>query len=749
MGTSECKKCKLAVDRSTENILYEIGARGKNQEEKLLEAQKELVNSVCESCWPEGLNKILWVQAYVQLEEKTLYRLSGGIQEVETDWYLHHAANIAMSDEDANLLYKNTLIPKLKIREEELKRANPTKIVSLTKILSMPDSPKILQINYANGEFKCRPNHLDIDPLYACLFQGKRSTGEYIHIACEDQVRKLSPQLGPAGIYLFMSERNYEINNCLINRLGQFIGKIAEAQLIAAGKHLMDQVAIGWRLGIKKNEITITPSKTPPDECLHFIRYVSKNLENGIHHSDKILGDIEFAATHDEPVLILGETGSGKESVANAIHERWKQKNGFEQSQITAINCAALVPSLARSELFGHVHGAFNQAVENKGRIRAAYEASLPALKVGSRTPQVQADNKPRGTLFLDEFGDLDIETQAALLRYLQTFEVQPVGGVKIIPNQHLRIIAATSDPKVAEFAFIQLHRNRRSDKDRNDEFRGDLIHRIMYQTIHVEGITSKNVNDSIRFLLRNKKIEWEEEAIEYFGEVIKHKIEKIENKDKYPKAQGWSFGHWRELIRVINLSDACFNHWQKKFDQTEAGQITKDIVERFCLVPKENGVLSPLNDVGQNVVLAGQEPNSTELESINPDPIAGRGVGKAVRDLLNLKAAALTSSHRRANPSSLDIWRIYSGEKTLKLCDKARTRIANLFLSDTEASIEALKDSDDLLWLAVDCIKRRPTKMINQVLRPLSQQNGQLRRINDLLSKKEGKGWPRILEGA
>ena len=123
-------------------------------------------------------------------------------------------------------------------------------------------------------------------------------------------------------------------------------------------------------------------------------------------------------ATVDSPVLITGESGTGKELAARAIHERSNRAGG----PFIALNCAALPPSLVSSELFGHEKGAFTGAVERRvGHVELAH----------------------RGTLFLDEVGDLPLEIQGHLLRFLQDGQVTRVGGRAPIPLD-VRIVAAT-----------------------------------------------------------------------------------------------------------------------------------------------------------------------------------------------------------------------------------------------------------------------------------------------------------------
>ena len=126
---------------------------------------------------------------------------------------------------------------------------------------------------------------------------------------------------------------------------------------------------------------------------------------------------IEAHLAADAPVLLLGETGVGKELIARGLHARLGRPG-----ELVAINCGALPSHLVESELFGHRKGAFSGALADRiGYVQAAHG----------------------GTLFLDEVGDLPLPAQAALLRVLQEREVTPVGATRPIPVD-LRIISAT-----------------------------------------------------------------------------------------------------------------------------------------------------------------------------------------------------------------------------------------------------------------------------------------------------------------
>jgi len=220
---------------------------------------------------------------------------------------------------------------------------------------------------------------------------------------------------------------------------------------------------------------------------------------------EKVYGLIEKASKTNITVSITGETGSGKEMVAKAIHynsDRHKQP-------FVAVNVAAIPKDLIESELFGHEKGAFTGAATR--RIGKFEEAD-------------------KGTLFLDEIGELDINLQAKLLRVLQEREITRIGGNSVTPI-NVRIIVAT-------------HKNL-MEEVKNKNFREDLYYRLIGLPIFLPPLRERG-NDTIILA-------------KYFTDSFCRE-NKMEKKTISPEAQqkllGYSFpGNVRELKSVMELA--------------------------------------------------------------------------------------------------------------------------------------------------------------------------------------------------
>jgi two-component system nitrogen regulation response regulator NtrX len=167
---------------------------------------------------------------------------------------------------------------------------------------------------------------------------------------------------------------------------------------------------------------------------------------------DQIRAEVQKVAKSDAKVLVSGESGTGKELVARAIHRLSARARGpFEK-----LNCAALPKDLVESELFGYEKGAFTGAAQMKrGRLEAA----------------------DLGTLFLDEVGDMSLETQAKFLRAIETGEIERLGGTRTI-SVDTRILAATNKDLPAEI--------------QSGKFREDLYYRLNVVPIHIPPLRAR-----------------------------------------------------------------------------------------------------------------------------------------------------------------------------------------------------------------------------------------------------------------
>src|SRR5213594_1274363 len=216
----------------------------------------------------------------------------------------------------------------------------------------------------------------------------------------------------------------------------------------------------------------------------------------------RVLAQAKTVAPSDATTLILGETGTGKELIARAIHRMSSRKD----ASFIKLNCAAIPTGLLESELFGHERGAFTGAISQKiGRLELA----------------------DQGTLFLDEVGDIPQELQPKLLRVLQEQEFERLGSGKTI-KVDVRLVAAT-------------HRNL-AKLVAEGRYRSDLYYRLHVFPIHLPALRERP--DDIRGLVRH--------FVDLFGRRFGKRIETISDEtiaalERYP----WP-GNVRELEHLI-----------------------------------------------------------------------------------------------------------------------------------------------------------------------------------------------------
>ena len=227
-----------------------------------------------------------------------------------------------------------------------------------------------------------------------------------------------------------------------------------------------DQVAIAVANALAFREITELKDKLAEEKL-----YLEDEIRTELNFSEiigqspkfrKILKQVETVAPTPATVLILGETGTGKELIARAIHDRSDRKEGT----FVKMNCAAVPAGLLEAELFGHERGAFTGAV-------------------GQRIGRLELADK--GTLFLDEVGDIPLELQPKLLRALQEHEFERLGSSRTL-RADVRVVAATNRDLPHMIA--------------NHEFRADLYYRLNVFPISLPALRERR--DDIPILVRH-----------------------------------------------------------------------------------------------------------------------------------------------------------------------------------------------------------------------------------------------------
>ncbi|MBI4850200.1 MAG: sigma 54-interacting transcriptional regulator [Acidobacteria bacterium] len=286
----------------------------------------------------------------------------------------------------------------------------------------------------------------------------------------------------------------------------------------------------------------------------------------------KIFQQIEQVANTDANVLIIGETGAGKELIARAIHNRSKRKD----RPLIKVNCAALSPGLIESEFFGHEKGAFTGAITQRiGRFELANG----------------------GTIFLDEIGDISLEVQAKLLRVLQEQEFERVGGSKTL-RVDVRVITATNrDLKKAAS---------------EDKFRPDLYYRLNVFPIYLPPLRER-IEDMpllIRYFI-NKHMHRIGKRINHVTpELIKHfsfytwpgNIRELENAVERAVilSKGDTLELVDDLISQTNLltptssSSKALNQFQT-LEEVERNYITKVLEQTKWVIEGQNGAAKTL----------------------------------------------------------------------------------------------------------------------------------------------------------
>lgn len=228
---------------------------------------------------------------------------------------------------------------------------------------------------------------------------------------------------------------------------------------------------------------------------------------------NETLRSMDGVARTDHPVLLLGPSGTGKDVLSQAVHERSARRTG----PFISVNCSALTETLVESELFGHVKGSFTGAVADR---KGAFEAARG------------------GTLFLDEIGDLPLGLQAKLLRALENSEIRPVGSDRIVKTD-VRVVAATH-----QNLYERIHEG---------SFRADLFYRLNVVTVELPSLAQRpeDFEDLLYGFARQYRVRFSVEAI--------HRL----------KVHAWP-GNIRELKNLVARASALYPGQSIDFDHAQ-----------------------------------------------------------------------------------------------------------------------------------------------------------------------------------
>jgi len=300
----------------------------------------------------------------------------------------------------------------------------------------------------------------------------------------------------------------------------------------------------------------------------------------------EVMRMVEHVAPTDSPVMIMGETGTGKEVIANAIHLSSRRKD----SSFIKVNCGAIPENLIDSELFGHEKGAFTGAISRKrGRFERAHN----------------------GTIFLDEVGELPLQAQVRLLRVLQQHEIERVGGSEMIPVD-VRIIAAT-------------HKNL-EEMVRTGQFREDLWFRLNVFPIIIPPLRQRTIDIPalVDYFLEKKSMDMK---IRKLPSLAPGAIEKL-------LTYNWP-GNVRELENLVErtliLNQMIDDRSRLSFEPLPISSMPR---ENMALKKEDEGIIRPLDEVMANHIQKALDQANGRVEGkngaasmlgINPGTLRGR----------------------------------------------------------------------------------------------------------------------------
>lgn len=278
---------------------------------------------------------------------------------------------------------------------------------------------------------------------------------------------------------------------------------------------------------------TVSPKSVQPQEFIQGKSAVAQQL----------FEYVRLVAPTDMSVIIEGESGTGKENVARNIH----QLSARSKAKFVAVDCGAMSNELAASELFGHVKGAFTGAVQDK-------------------TGQFEEAHK--GTLFLDEVGNLSYEVQIKLLRALQERVIQPVGSTKEV-KVDVRIITATNDD-----LFVSVKKG---------TFREDLYHRLNEFKIRVPTLRERfeDLEEFLNFFRESANLELGRSVVGFDTEV-----------EEILRSYDWP-GNLREMKNVVKRAVLLTSE-----GRVHTSALPHEMIEAIRNPPQKSDSAAPVYDL-------------------------------------------------------------------------------------------------------------------------------------------------------
>lgn len=373
-----------------------------------------------------------------------------------------------------------------------------------------------------------------------------------------------------------------ELINYLFMKKRQLTLSISETDILKAALKTKEA-------NLEKMQKELVLKKNPPNELINQVSLLKNEIEQlkmneqdeaeninyneedvkdfyGIIYRSKIIHDtvsiVKKTAPNNATILITGESGSGKELIANAVHQLSERRN----NNFIAVNCAALSETLLESELFGHVKGAFTNAVANK---KGLFEAA------------------DKGTIFLDEIGETNENFQLKLLRIIQSGEYQKVGSSETSYSD-VRILAATN--------------KNLEEMVKEKKFREDLFYRLNVINIYLPPLRERkeDIEPIVNFFLKreNKNLSISKAAMEQLIEnEWKGNVRELESVVK--RACIFASAENRDIIKLSDLPSEMIKNVKSNLE----GLILESLREKEFSHTSINETAKELGNISRTIV--------------------------------------------------------------------------------------------------------------------------------------------------